>query len=262
MKNLAIVIILISIAGCRNHEFEYEYHSNGNIKSKFVRINGKIDGEYFSYDTSEILISVSNWKNNQLDGQMKSYYSDGEIKTISTYKKDTLNGLYKEFYPNNSLKIVGYYINGIKKGNFLFYDKGGNLEASREYIDLNGDSYLNQVIKYNSEGDTLLNESNFFEFTHPDSAEVGDTIELEFYLRAPAIKGSKFFVFLESPDDTSYYRRVLSDSYLLDFTYSVKDTGKLPLKGFIEEFKIYGNPDDSISAASRRLYFQSQMYIK
>lgn len=60
----------------------------------------------------------------------RKYYwldKDSIIQTNSNFSGKLLHGVYEEFYPNDQLSVKGHYKNGIKRGNWFYWNDTGQL---------------------------------------------------------------------------------------------------------------------------------------
>ena len=96
---------------CIKHGIEEGYYPNGNIYFKRKFINGKIQGfdKYFFEDGSKKLVCFK--VNGRLHGDYLSYQEDGNFLKRSNYENDYISGLFIEnHFRSNKVKCRGSYI--------------------------------------------------------------------------------------------------------------------------------------------------------
>ena len=123
--------------------------SDGVIIEKEFFINDKLEGDASSYYSEGQAKSSGKFKNDLRDGKWTWYYPDGEMKLIETYVNGKVSGDIKGYFPDGSVErslsllngegeFLQYYNNGVLKakgkfhnysayGEWLFYDKNGNI---------------------------------------------------------------------------------------------------------------------------------------
>ncbi|MDO6674202.1 hypothetical protein Q4517_01395 [Tenacibaculum sp. 1_MG-2023] len=131
------------ITDCEEPPIPYGY-LEGDI------INGKKEGKWLKKiqvpkPPYNIIVKILHYKNGVLDGKYQVYNTKGralypmdphplypdEYKDYQIFKKGT-GWYYDYYYEKEILKVKGYYINSIKEGAWVYYDKNGN-ETHREY---------------------------------------------------------------------------------------------------------------------------------
>lgn len=136
--------------------------SCSNLKNKSTsygqRINGKKEGTWKIYDSTDALEEISNYKHDTLNGLRISYYNNGEIYTKAHYKMgvfvdsfllyfnngqveyeswfDSLGreqGLYKVYHKNGKLRSTGYEVNNQYNDTIKTFHDNGQLEFLEYY---------------------------------------------------------------------------------------------------------------------------------
>ncbi len=136
-----------------------KYYENGNICSKYVLINDKIDGEFIKYYLTGQIEKQEYYINGKKDGIHKTYYPNGILNTEISYENNHFNGVYNtynkygkllmelnylknklhgkkiEYYDennpntdNNKIKIICNYIDGCLDGEYKEYYNNKNLK--------------------------------------------------------------------------------------------------------------------------------------
>ncbi len=262
MNNRIIVIILLSlITSCENPYYYVERFENGNIKEKCEIIDSLKNGKCIKYyEENSKISSITTWENDTLNGIAKYYDSNGELMELYTWENGRKIGPFKKYYNNGNIKIEGNYYLGEFDGSINYFLKDGHLEAIGKYILLEPfESYLNEVIYFNQNGDTNYRKSNYFEIKSVnDTISIGDTLFLEVDLKAPHFSESEMFVYFEIANDTNYYRRLYTDNYVVIYDYFPQKTGEHKIHGVIEE---YCKKDDSTPGWETRLYYFDYYYF-
>ena len=93
--------------------------------------------DYYSTDTLKAIVS---YLHNQKFGEWKYFHDNGLIDCIMHYNKNIVDSSYQEFYKNGKKAIKGFYKNGIREGEWKFYDSDGSMAGDYKY--LNGDIYF------------------------------------------------------------------------------------------------------------------------
>ncbi|WP_367114740.1 toxin-antitoxin system YwqK family antitoxin, partial [Fusobacterium sp.] len=101
---------------------EYEYYSDGTVKSEKNYIDGLKDGREIEY------------------------YSNGKIKREINYINGLKNGKEAQYYPNGIIAKEINYDSGIKNGKFYENYENGNVKIAGEY---NSDKLDKKIIRYN-----------------------------------------------------------------------------------------------------------------
>ncbi|MEW6469324.1 MAG: hypothetical protein AB1458_10380 [Bacteroidota bacterium] len=139
------------------------YYDDGTLRYEFkLNEKGNYTGIYKSYHPNGKLKEESNYgASGKLEGVSKSYHYDGSPEAVFDYKDDGLQS-YKYFdlkgavisegarsgkkltfvakYPNGNKRAQGDYINGMKEGEWSYYDYNGTLSTREMYKndELNG----------------------------------------------------------------------------------------------------------------------------
>lgn len=271
MKNLnnlnAIIIIVVSsfflFQSCRNTVYEFKYFENGNIHLKYEVVNNMRNRECIEYyEENGGISSITTWKDDTLNGSALYYYESGELQESCKWINGVLLGPYQKYFENNRLEVTGNYYFGKQNGVAKFFTIDGKLETIRKYLILgDGESFINEVIVFEQDGDTNYNKSNFFEVKiNNDSVNLGDYFKAQVILRSPYFLKSEMFVFFDIPHDTTSYRRIYSDNFSVSYDYLPNNTGLHKFSGVIEEFSI---TEDAITKGkSRYMYFDYDYYVK
>jgi len=153
----------------------------------------------------------------------------------------------KEFNADSICAREGGYINSKPYSWHKFYDATGIKEREEEYNLLANDSVeLNQIIKFNRNGDTLFDESNFYYIKYNKrTLAVGDTLLVDIILRAPYFRSDTISIFLDDPDVPNLEHRLYSHNNRKRFTYVAKKAGKYFVPGVLRETHREGNKEQT-----------------
>ncbi len=143
----------------------------------------------------------------------------------------------KEFSRRGACIREGLYVNSMPFDFHKFYDSSGVKEYEREYV-ITGpkEYYLNRVIKFERNGDTLFEGSNFYEIkTYKNKILLGDTFVSTITLRAAYFKSDTMAVLIDNPDDSSKVYNLFSTNNSVQFEYVPREKKKYFLEGTIRE---------------------------
>ncbi|NAS12672.1 toxin-antitoxin system YwqK family antitoxin [Poritiphilus flavus] len=262
--NRTIICFLIGTIFCSCNEVAkssatVEYFANGNVKSKTSFSSGK--KTVFQY-----------FKNHK-----------DTVEIIYRYQDDSLKHMM-HYHSNGNLRKIGkLYLDSLKIGKWKFYERDGNLKDIREYLLIDGKSYLNQRWIFNVDGDTI--GGNYFELKMKDTIAQGQGNRFHFFLKEPLFSyKSESYVLMpkegqkvEKDFSNQYsiewdtinsigtkYRfneelRVRNHDIILDAF--AKEKGKMNLRGIIVEKHLEG-VGDSIDFKTRNIYFNIPYVVK
>ena len=131
-----------------------------------------------------------------VDIRYTQYDSLGNIVRQYYVKDSFIHGLYKEFYPNGNVKMEGKWYQGKQVGWSKYYRQNSTIEALRQYVLINdklnwesNEPYLNQVIRFNEQGDTVKEGSFYMKrYVTGDTIKNGDTYAFKIVLEAHPLK--------------------------------------------------------------------------
>ena len=86
-------------------EIRKVYDADGNLKSRFIIKDGKINGEAVTYYPSGQISTMVVYIDNKKEGIEKKYYQrGGQLYRIRPYTRGKLNGIEKRYYKTGNLK--------------------------------------------------------------------------------------------------------------------------------------------------------------
>lgn len=295
MKHFLIyhIFLLLTFLLSSCIDIKKEYYENGVLYREYSMDKGVLEGVYKEYYENGDMKLIHHYRNGRKIDSSVLFYpnSNNIIKVRKNWEKE---GDYylREYYSNGIIKFEGFVKDSIRIGTWKYYKNSGVLDESREYMNVEGGSYLNQVYNVNFNGDTLYQGSNFIRIV-----VAKDTIELNEPFRAIVYLEGEFFRSKEVPyikvsianniqnfkSDFSNAEEVNLDKFnnlLLDtanqkwypnvnkrrtavFGKYFKDAGDKHVRGYVSEF-IDKQPTtiDSSIAEERRIYFDKRIYVK
>jgi len=159
MKVLLIFINLILLFSCQRNTKNkiVEYYQNGNKKIEY-HLDENGTGEVYKYYENGIIKSKSIKKNNKLNGEFTYFYPNGKLKFKRNYVHGVENGQYVKYFLNNSIKFKFDVQNGKIDGQWVHYDSlTGIVELIENYKE---DKREGELLRYNSKGN--LYEKSYF----------------------------------------------------------------------------------------------------
>jgi hypothetical protein len=253
-------LIIFSVLNCTNKE--KEYYKSGEVKLEYEIDKGLKHGKYVQYYKSGKVKKIRYFENDTLNGVAKDFYQNGNVEIEFFMENNKINGPFYEYYKSGKLKSSGQYRQNKKNGIFKFYDEEGKIQKHIEYVIIDKESHINNVYKFNSKGEVIKSESNYLKIISlKDTIRLGEKYIARVILEAPYFEKSNMYVYFEIPHDTSSYKRIFSDNHIVKYDYIPNEVGNMKLKGFIEEFVILEQKNDSTTGKSRYLYFDKDYYV-
>lgn len=254
MKNCNVIIILLIVfftSSCGREKQEKTYYKNGNLESLKLIFKDSKKEILEEYDTLGNLTLKEFYTN----GIRDSLIGYNKNKTLSFKKRFKDNGTYcKEYDKNGILEREGIYVYDTIKADWWNFYKKGTLVAKREYVIVCDDYYLNQVILFNKQKDTIFkknkiyNTSTFFKIKKNNNK---DSLKLSFNVNSTFVKNKLDLIILkgtncEEEPDVVIQLNSNKGIITLDKRYSDK-------KGF---FFDYNNGDSkSNKVSNHKKYF-------
>lgn len=177
MKRLILFSLLI-LFSCSNSNTTKEFYEDGSLKKEYTLINRLKEGEEKIYYESGNLKTLKQYFKGILKDSVKTYYDD-PIKKI---KKIQFNDdLIIEYYKNGKIFSKGKLNTANQRvGEWRFYTKNGLLSEIREYLIIDGQSYVNQLRYISRDGEYWLSKKDQ-NFNYYDQEEfVSDTVSFQY----------------------------------------------------------------------------------
>lgn len=115
-------------------ETKYVYDVDGNLKSKIIIADGKIQGEAISYYPSGQISTLVHYINNKKEGIEKKYYNTGQIYRIRPFRNGKLNGTETRYYKDGGKKTTQEFKHNNPAIGLKEYSPGGNLISDFQKI--------------------------------------------------------------------------------------------------------------------------------
>ncbi|MFO0495367.1 MAG: toxin-antitoxin system YwqK family antitoxin [Flavobacteriia bacterium] len=110
------------------------YHENGVIMSKGIYINLKKDSVWSNFGPSGRLSNKETYKADLLHGKKTIFFVPEDpndksqiISSVSNYREGVLEGEFIEYFDSGSIKEKGNYLNGKKSGFWMKYSITGSI---------------------------------------------------------------------------------------------------------------------------------------
>lgn len=251
------------IKSCGILSFNLIFSCNNDISTKkLVDIQKNEDG-HVEYE--KFLMK----NNDTFDTEYNLYYPNGNLKRVFHEKNLKNNGNDICFYSNGRIESEGEWLLGRKYGMFKYYDSLGKLRKMIQYINYldSAISRPNQIIVFNSKGDTVKDQSFYF-----DEYISKDTINLDkeqywfkIVLTAPLFKEA----YLKLCDYDEKYN-LTSDStcniaHMKNFEVMLAPKkyhlGKNVIRGAIVNYQIFKDIYNKDSLTQANIYFADSFYV-
>jgi hypothetical protein len=203
LKKPFLVLFFTVILSCDSDE-KKEYYDGGELKKRYTKVGEKIEGLYLEYYRNGNIKSRHKYLNNRkIDSSVYYYYESINDKidfirywsndsTIKEKKFDTLGNIISSGRLDSEL---------IKVGKWNFFSKG-KIVATKEYINIKGEEYLNQSWHLNERGDTISTGTHFEILFSKDTIDVDQPLRAVTFLDNPLFEGDKSEIFVCIPADS------------------------------------------------------------
>lgn len=112
------------------------YDAAGVLISTDYFTNGKKNGSSKVFLPDGKLAEEKKYKDGKLNGPFKQYYTDGKkVKAEGAYLNDNYDGKCSWYYPSGFSAAQGVYVNGVKKGVWIYKDKDGKVQSKEVWVD-------------------------------------------------------------------------------------------------------------------------------
>jgi len=209
--------------------------------------------------------------NDTVDTRVEVYDSTGQVRNIFHQKKGLKHGPETQFYSNNIEKQKGSWFEGHKIGWFEYYEENEKLQVKRQYVQPNGNftgqeqvSHLNQVIRFNRQGDTVKSGSFYYTlFTTGDTIKNGSRYAFKLVLSAPMFKNA--WLVLCSFDETET-PGAICDTFLMENFQIAKSPreyrlGQNIIEGLILNFESFKDSTGQTRQRTARIYFVDRFFV-
>ncbi len=257
MKKIIQILILLIFLSCENKNEYREYYPNGNLKLK-VSLN----------------------KHQVKNGVYKEYFEDGAIKEKGKYLNGNIVDTVYRYYKNGKLQTKGLLIDNTKVGWWFNYNEKGNPISTKEYINLNGETYENQTIIHDSNGVVDKKLSSFFIVNIPDTISLGKSrrnigflstynsnITSYFNSKSSSIQKFIWVVIKNKYPENKIKKDTFSDgTFTPKFGIYGSKSGKQKVEGIIIEEvldeKIFNKDSSTLIIREHKKYFEKEVFVK
>ena len=165
------------------------------------------------------------------------------VRSLSMDSNDVYEYCIKEY--QDTLIQHGRFVNGYPNGKHYFFDTKGKLVVCVDYtISDSSDHFVNQVFRYNNNGELTNEGSNYYTITLDRSTVLSDTLGFFISLEATFFNNrNDMYVFIENSDSTYY--SMYSDSFKVYYKVA-RDKYRGEIKGQLIEYLASSNNPDSI----------------
>ncbi len=271
-KTICISLLIIMLS-CKNesHFVSKHYYSSGELLSEIShrKEDSVKDGVFYEYYKNGNLKNKASYVLGKKSDTLFSYFDTGELKLIEIFKKDSIHTI--NYYKNGKKSLEGSFLNRekpIETGWFKLYRKNGNIKDSLEYINVNGQGYLNQRYHFDKNKQVVLDSSRYYSF---QLSQIKDSIYQYKIKYVPMIKDTKVYLIVDSDvnEDFSNIKDLEMDTIFMENnSITATITSNKPyktLKGLFHEYKAFVK--DTVSKDSirmtikeKRTYFNNVTY--
>ena len=167
---------------------EWKYWDQDTTLIKVEHYNkGKKNGQWLTYSASTgILLEELNYKNDTLHGVAKTFYTDGVPCTIEHYLSGQRNGVAESYFIDGKLSIKGAFYQGLKSGEWFYYDQLGQLRKTSEYK--KSQEVVTYLVFYNGKQPIKLKQDIIAYFM-----EEGNKVKIVLFNNSPIIVSDDMF---------------------------------------------------------------------
>lgn len=270
IKKLFLVLLLLFLLSCSNKKIEY--NANGNKIKEYELTDNNIYRLCKEYYNNGNLKTIYNYKKGiELDSAV-IYNTNGEIQRIDKLlQNDTI---YSKEFIDGILESEGKYINRKNAiGKWRYYKKNGNLDKINEYINLCGNSYLNQGWYFDDKGDTIKKYGNYYEIKYfPKRIKKNEKVLFQVTYKPIIYFNSDVMVCFDAEnkstgDFCNIHQLKLVEAYkssdVLKINITFENRGIKHFRGYIKEFfNKEPTKQDSITSGERFIYFDIPIKVE
>lgn len=207
-------------------------------------------------------------KSDSVDIRHEEYDSIGNLIGLYYEKGGLPHGRQELFYSNGNKKLEGNWYKGKQIGWFKYYFTNGRLQTLRQYITIkdrenwnNDNSYLNQVIHFNENGDTINNGSFYVRIViSGDTISTGKNYSFTVKLAAKLFK-NMYVILGDFDSEFKLMPNGIIDTFAVKnyeqtFSPKIYHLGENVIRGKVINFEYI---HDSLSTAT--IYFTDKFYV-
>ena len=115
---------------------EYILHDSYGFKYISARLkNGEFDGLHSTYWKNGNLKRTKIYEQGVLNGEVESFFESGELDERFFMNEGNYHGRFESFHISGEKYAQGYYYNGLKIGEWKFYNPNGTLSQVEFFLD-------------------------------------------------------------------------------------------------------------------------------
>ena len=115
--------------------FIHEYNEQGQLLSKYRRINGQFDGENDAWYPNGNQRIASCYKDGKLDGEVKSYFENGKLQSQGRFVEGKRDGRHLEFNEKGEKIADIEFKMDVPSGKWMTWFEGGKQKQDISYVD-------------------------------------------------------------------------------------------------------------------------------
>ncbi|MCK9612198.1 MAG: hypothetical protein PHR81_05510 [Bacteroidales bacterium] len=249
------LLSIIFVACTQKPNNKGEYVIKPNEQSKEIRIKYKENGS-INY--------IQQYSEDKPDGLFLNFHNNQNPDNLTFIKNEKNTGTGLVFHNNGLLNNVGQYIDGEKTGWFYVFDKNSVLTGKREYIIIDGKSYMNQWIQYDHNGEPDKYSSSYISLKPiKDTINKGEKYQLKISLEASYFK--QYMILIVGPFDENFKLpenkkcdTIKSSNYIANYSTDKYKNGENIIRGIVQELK---RNDTGTGYSVRNIYFIKKFYV-
>jgi len=244
-------IVFVVIASCSQEtNSEYKYYPNGTIEVETKHLNDSTE-LYISYYSDGSPKDSMALVNGNLTGRVKRYYPNGNCREDCDWRNDLKDGPCLTFFSSGNLESFAEFEDSIPVGNVIeYYD----LPVKRpkyvgNYSNVKGKKWVNYSTWYDSTGQVTKATFGIEKIIGNKIVYLGDSLKLSFEvknLEYPLLRiiladfDKEFSLSKESKIKIFESKKTKIIVFL-----KAKKLGKNTARGYIENYKLDGEPTDT-----------------
>ena len=117
----------------KKYKIWLKYHKNGKLKEySNYDINGKLNGDYVSYDNYGIAINKAYYTEGKIDGEYYEFYSNEQIALKGFYKKGLKDSVWTEYSPYGRVSFEKRFKDDLPHLNWIYYYTNNVIEIAKK----------------------------------------------------------------------------------------------------------------------------------
>jgi len=255
-KILVVLVLSLCVVSCSqrpNEKGEYVIKPGGEAKEIHVK-----------YDASGNLEYIQQYANEKAEGLYLNFHDNQQPDNLTFIKEGKNHGTGLVFHKNGLLNNFGNYADGERTGWFYVFDRDGVLTGRREYLLVQGKSYLNQWIEYDRNGlPDKMNSSYLNVKAQKDTIKDGEEFQMTVVLEASFLK--QYMLLIVGPFDGKFQLpanaacdTIKSNNYSALFKTKNYKKGSNVIRGMVQEIKL---KDNESAYEVRKIYFSKDFFV-